>query len=1008
MAERLEKAISVDLRGAVEAHLRGEDRASRSPREIRLRVNAARAQLATSVLDAVQTADDFSKETARDPKLQLSIARMLPAHSSGEASSTSTTRSKTSVPPRYEVEKHEEAIRERYTQIEKECRAVGKTDERYLTAQWLLKEVDSRKQKAVSQFYSTLASDQLQRTKFQLETLRKAKESIIESLRTLKSTSDYYQPTKELGSMIEKLIPLLETESRRLTWISKPNASVTAMGARFEFLNHLKSDLVPQLFEQLKKTKAWLSELVAEAQQKKENIIGVLNSLTLAGVAMAAFFAPPAAPFVYHAGVALTGAATLAANRYYYSQLMEVPRGEKTSRSNFEDYVGGFPRDLATSVAAYGGARLGVQASTSTALPFFDSAQKSAMVFDGTMTVAGLLDHISQGGELTTTDVAKRALFSALRGYTFGTMGARFGQIQSSLMHDRELWMLAAVEVFFTSLTSTSFEIAESGWESLNSTRAMQHFVMNAPPLLFGKYLHSKNGSIVRPMGMRDYDYQEFLARAARHRISEADAAEIYIPLDTCSTTGFLMPKKRIAYFQRIAKWASQRTDGPEILSRESPTPKASTGWNAKIDAIKESLRHTAERIEQFGLPVKLNIVYDTDVGGLNALNAAIKKQLTDSEFNYHPFYADILSKRLANKVFQRITGIVRDEMLRIDNKHEPMRTGGDETGGMLLRISLADFARAMNAAEAKIGGYTREAGLDSIPPTKTNRPPGMRIYFGYGALESHGYNLQRTLNQVDRAQEAAKLRKANDLSRKQAASERTKPLFTEKELQQVMAEVEKEMVISPPEIDIHPFASPGEWHDRKILVQLNKLRRSEGDWSVETARDLYGGVPTDPVTGLYDESLRIPTLKRALYDKGKAGDSTTVFWGAMRIENVGGLNELLGHTGANVHLREIATIIRESSQLQEGTIHLFKNTGGKLNLVSFGVSGSQLKQALASARTRVAEYVKSVGLEGVLNPEPGKPDGISLSTGIEEIRADSDPLRTLYYADKALDETPR
>lgn len=136
-------------------------------------------------------------------------------------------------------------------------------------------------------------------------------------------------------------------------------------------------------------------------------------------------------------------------------------------------------------------------------------------------------------------------------------------------------------------------------------------------------------------------------------------------------------------------------------------------------------------------------------------------------------------------------------------------------------------------------------------------------------------------------------------------------------------------------------------------------------------ARGMY---PIDEVTGYQEgraggaKTDRANTMQRAIAHIEETGEQGSYV--EMDLRNVGGLNERFGHSGANVHLRKMADIIKEELSAAGADVNLFRHGGDELSAVVINAKPEAVDAAMKRASTRIDDYAKSIGVENLENPK--------------------------------------
>jgi diguanylate cyclase (GGDEF)-like protein len=175
-----------------------------------------------------------------------------------------------------------------------------------------------------------------------------------------------------------------------------------------------------------------------------------------------------------------------------------------------------------------------------------------------------------------------------------------------------------------------------------------------------------------------------------------------------------------------------------------------------------------------------------------------------------------------------------------------------------------------------------------------------------------------------------------------------------------------------------------------------------------------YGLLATDNVTGFHEGRSgggRVSTLRRAIQYVRRTGEQA--FYVEMDLQNLGGLNAALGHTGANEVYREIATIIRKelSSVASEATF--FRHGGEETSAFLINTTEEAVRGALEAVRRRVARLARRYRVRDIPHPKHSHDlhtRGIGIHYGVSRLTAacDQDPALVFRRADTELERRKR
>lgn len=151
----------------------------------------------------------------------------------------------------------------------------------------------------------------------------------------------------------------------------------------------------------------------------------------------------------------------------------------------------------------------------------------------------------------------------------------------------------------------------------------------------------------------------------------------------------------------------------------------------------------------------------------------------------------------------------------------------------------------------------------------------------------------------------------------------------------------------------------------------------------------LAGGNRTDPVSGLGNAVDIAPTIDRAAAHVASTGEPAVVVRGSIR--NLGGLNARLAHAQADGVIGDMGRIMQqELARIPGARVDGFRN-GPDYTFVVTGrdLPQAQVDQAMARARTRINDLMRTRGLNNVDHPKhPGEPawQGVGMSTATTRV----------------------
>lgn len=180
---------------------------------------------------------------------------------------------------------------------------------------------------------------------------------------------------------------------------------------------------------------------------------------------------------------------------------------------------------------------------------------------------------------------------------------------------------------------------------------------------------------------------------------------------------------------------------------------------------------------------------------------------------------------------------------------------------------------------------------------------------------------------------------------------------------------------------------------------------------SQENAQKLYdisGAESKDVVTGFAPAPDRIPTVKRAI-ERVSASDADSAYYVEVDIQNLGGLNQKLGHSEADSVYGNMAKITEKHIRgLQVGECS-FRHGGDEFSFVVIGpdVTQGEIETTLAMADQEIRQYIADKGLADIEHPKhPGDPSkaGAGIVFGVSKIGGQNEVNDVFSVADKVVE----
>jgi GGDEF domain-containing protein len=141
----------------------------------------------------------------------------------------------------------------------------------------------------------------------------------------------------------------------------------------------------------------------------------------------------------------------------------------------------------------------------------------------------------------------------------------------------------------------------------------------------------------------------------------------------------------------------------------------------------------------------------------------------------------------------------------------------------------------------------------------------------------------------------------------------------------------------------------------------------------IEALRE-YGLLADDNVTGFHEGRSgpgRLATLRRAICHTAQTGQECCYV--EMDVQNLGGLNAVLGHTRANEVYAAIAALVRCELSSVAATAVFFRHGGDEMSAVLIGTKEQALQAAFATVRRKVADLARRCQVDDI--PHPKHPD---------------------------------
>jgi GGDEF domain-containing protein len=207
--------------------------------------------------------------------------------------------------------------------------------------------------------------------------------------------------------------------------------------------------------------------------------------------------------------------------------------------------------------------------------------------------------------------------------------------------------------------------------------------------------------------------------------------------------------------------------------------------------------------------------------------------------------------------------------------------------------------------------------------------------------------------------------------------------------------------------------ANEGEAFVCEAVARREKFIDAAADMGVprgnaEKLYDLSGAEKPDVVTGFAPAPDRIPTVKRAI-DRMSAIAGDSAYYVEVDIQNLGGLNQELGHSRADAVYRELAHITEQHIAALKAHTCSFRHGGDEFSFVIVGPGPTLagIEAALESADQEIRLHIADQGLAEIKHPKhPDDPSkwGAGIIFGVSQIRGGEDVKTVFGAADQVVE----
>lgn len=171
-----------------------------------------------------------------------------------------------------------------------------------------------------------------------------------------------------------------------------------------------------------------------------------------------------------------------------------------------------------------------------------------------------------------------------------------------------------------------------------------------------------------------------------------------------------------------------------------------------------------------------------------------------------------------------------------------------------------------------------------------------------------------------------------------------------------------------------------------------------------------FGLLAADNVTGFHEGRSgggRVSTLRRVIRHVRQSGEQA--FYVEMDVQNLGGLNAALGHSGSNRVFAEMAEVVRREFTAAASEAVFFRHGGDEMSAFLIDTTEAAVRSALDAVRVRVGALARRRRLEAIPHPKfptDGRRRGIGIHFGMCRILAahEADPTVVFAEADAELE----
>lgn len=172
-----------------------------------------------------------------------------------------------------------------------------------------------------------------------------------------------------------------------------------------------------------------------------------------------------------------------------------------------------------------------------------------------------------------------------------------------------------------------------------------------------------------------------------------------------------------------------------------------------------------------------------------------------------------------------------------------------------------------------------------------------------------------------------------------------------------------------------------------------------------------YGLLANDNVTGFYEGRSgegRYQTLIQAIQHVKQTGEQS--FYVEMDLQNLGGINAKLGHTGANEVYTQIAGVIKQQLSAIASDSAFFRHGGDEMSAILVDTSAENIERAFQKISQLTLQIAQKYNVHDAPHSKPGGIAGTGIHHGIAQIlpQHETNPGLVFREADTKLELNKR